>query len=53
MRSIVRWNNEYSHHFSITRGTKQGSVLSPTLFNIFINGLLIKLDNISQGARLN
>ena len=52
MRSVVRWNNEYSHYFSITRGTKQGSILSPTLFNIFINDLLLELNNVPQGARL-
>ena len=40
LQGVVRWNGHYSHHFNITRGTRQGNLLSPYLFNVFINGLI-------------
>ena len=34
-RGRVRWKNSYSDWFNLKRGLKQGSVLSPLLWNIF------------------
>lgn len=43
----IKFPNGLSPHFPSTCGVKQGDVLSPTLFNIFINGLISELDNRS------
>ena len=50
--AVVSWNGMFSTSFKITKGMKQGSVLSPTLFNIFVNDLLISLDKAPEGVRV-
>ena len=52
MECVVRWDGTYSQCFPVLRGTKQGSILSPTLFNIFINDLLIELTSSNVGIRI-
>ena len=51
-KASVRWNGEKSTEFRISRGMRQGSVLSPTLFNIFLDELLQKLHTQPDGIRV-
>ena len=51
MECVVRWDGTHSRCFRVLRGTKQGSILSPTIFNIFINDLLVKLSTSHVGIR--
>ena len=32
----IRWNNSVSDYFTISNGVKQGGVLSPVLFSIYL-----------------
>ena len=52
LNALVKWNGSYSKSFCVTGGTRQGSVLSPYLFNIFINQLLLDLNNCDAGVRI-
>ena len=52
LHAVVKWNGCYSTTFNITRGTRQGSKLSPYLFNIFINQLLLDLNDCDIGVRI-
>ena len=36
----VKWNVSLSYWFSVSSGVRQGSVLSPALFTVFVNVLL-------------
>ena len=49
LNAMVKWNGKYSKLFNVTRGTRQGSVLSPYLLNVFINQLLVTLQNVDTG----
>ena len=41
--SLVSWGNHLSQYFELSNGVKQGGVLSPILFNIYIDKLLLEL----------
>ena len=41
----VKWGCSISNVFYVTNGVRQGRILSPKLFNIYIDGLSNKLNN--------
>ena len=49
----VIWNSCHSTYFRLMNGVKQGGVLSPTLFNLYIDRLLITLKNSGLGCHIN
>ncbi len=42
----VRWESTYSSYFNVGNGVKQGGVISPILFCIYIDGLLVELEKM-------
>ena len=40
----VRWNGQISESFGVSNGVRQGGVLSPVLFAIYVDGLLWELE---------
>ena len=41
------------HPFSIKQGVKQGAVLSPLLYSLFVNYLLVELEHSGLGVRID
>ena len=46
----VRWGNAKSEMFPIVNGTRQGSVLSPALFGIYMDEILANLRTLGVGC---
>ena len=48
----VLWDGEQSHPFSTRQGVKQGAVLSPLLYRLFVNDLLLELEHSGLSVRI-
>ena len=46
----VRWNNTISVQFSVGSGVRQGSCLSPTVLNVFMNIFIVQLRLMGIGC---
>jgi hypothetical protein len=49
----VRWTSVLSSCFSVSNGVKQGGILSPYLFNVYMDNLSVDLSNLQTGCNLN
>ena len=50
--TCVRWENSYSKFFKITRGVRQGGVLSPHLFSVFMDDIFDVIHSAQTGCHL-
>ena len=48
----VRWGNTLSSSFQVGNGVKQGGILSPVLFNIYMDKLSMTLNNTAIGGQI-
>lgn len=48
----VKWNSQSSEFFSLGNGVKQGAVLSPILFSVYINPLLEEINSSGIGCHI-
>ena len=48
----VRWNNHLSVQFPVCSGVRQGSCLSPAVFNVFMNVFIVKLKLADIGCHV-
>ena len=49
----MTWNKHRSESFSYLNGVKQGGVLSPILFTVYIDELLLKLRSSGFGCYID
>ena len=50
LTSTVKWNGTFSESFRVFSGVRQGGVLSPHLFAIYIDDLIVKLRSLKNGC---
>ena len=52
MRYEVKWSNSRSNFFDVLCGTKQGGILSPDFFGVYIDDLILLLKKLGVGCHI-
>ena len=52
LSSNCRWGNTYSEYFSIPAGVRQGGILSPHFWAVYVDELILRLKNSGYGCYL-
>ena len=52
LTSTVKWNGTYSRSFVVRSGVRQGGVLSPHLFAIYVDDLIVILRKLKVGCHI-
>ena len=47
---LKKWGSSYSTKFLMTNGVKQGGILSPCRFNVYINNLCLSVNSSGIGG---
>ena len=50
---LIKWNAAISDSFDTSNGVKQGGVLSPLLFNVYLDELILLLKEQGVGCHMN
>jgi hypothetical protein len=53
LQVAVRWMDSLSAYFKVGSGLRQGSSLSPALFNVYINVVILRLRMLDLGCYIN
>ena len=51
--SCVIWRDYKSEYFNVSNGVKQGGVISPIFFSLYIDQLLLTLKKTQIGCHMN
>jgi hypothetical protein len=53
LSAVVRWNSALSKIIAVKSGVRQGGVLSPSIFNVFINAIITNLRLADVGCHIH
>ena len=51
-RAQAIWEGETSQYFTVENGIRQGGILSPVLFTVYMDGLLSRLEESGYGCHI-
>ena len=52
LTSVVKWNGCFSFSFTVQSGVRQGGVLSPHIFAIYVDDLISALQKLNVGCHI-